>query len=204
MKANYEKFHKKVRATGIAMLCFVGATLIFLIVALGVYQNTSLPLIIGLPLFLSVDMTLLVLCYLLSRKDRDMRNELHNERRLEGASPLFAEIYRDYRASHLESVWDSVMPVGWKLGEVYTAEDKIEMTLTERDAAPDGILCEITLQFGDKEVTAFFDYGNEQDAVTKQLTTELFPDYPSLVIWLGEICRQFADKAASLKTPKNG
>ncbi len=197
-KEKYKKFHKKVRALGIAMLCAMGATLIFLIVGVSIYQYASLPLIVGLPLCLGVDITLVLLCYFMSRKDRDMRNELRSEQRVEGASPLFAEVYRDYQATHLESVWDSVTPIGWRLGEVYTAEDKIELTLLERSADPIS-QCEITLQFGDKEVTVFFDYGDEQDTVTEPLNSDLFPDYPSLVIWLGKVCQQFADKAASIK-----
>lgn len=196
MNEKYKKFHKRVRAVGIAMLLLVGASLVFIIVALAVYSSTSLPLIIGLPIFLSADISMLVLCYLLSRKDRDMRNELATERATEGASPLFAQIYADFCATKLESVWDSVTPNGWRPGDVYRAEDKIELTLLPRaDVTPP---CEITLQFGSKEVTAFFDYGDEQDAVTEQLASSTFPDYASLVIWLGGLCQQFAEKAASL------
>lgn len=198
-KEKYKQFHKKVRAMGIAMLCLMGVTLIFLIVAVSIYDSTQLPLIIGLPIFLSADVTVLLLCYFLSRKDRDLRNELRGEHVIEGASPLFSEIYRDFETTHLESVWDSVTPNGWKLGEVYKAEDKIELTLLPRKAGAISN-CVITLQFGEREVTAFFDYGDEQDAVTEQLVSDKFPDYASLVIWLGNICQQFADKAQSLVT----
>ena len=198
-KEKYKQFHKKVRATGIAMLCLMGVTLIFLIVAVSIYDSTQLPLIIGLPIFLSADVTVLLLCYFLSRKDRDLRNELRGEHVIEGASPLFSEIYRDFETTHLESVWDSVTPNGWKLGEVYKAEDKIELTLLPRKAGAISN-CVITLQFGEREVTAFFDYGDEQDVVTEQLVSDKFPDYASLVIWLSNICQQFADKAQSLVT----
>lgn len=197
-KEKYKQFHKKVRAMGIAMLCLVGATLVFLIVEVSIYDEAALALIIGLPIFLSADVTMLMLCYFLSRKDRDMRNELRSEQRIDGASPLFSEIYRDFETTRLESVWDSVTPNCWKLGEVYKAEDKIELTLVQRNPSHNMSHCEITLQFGERDVTAFFDYGDEQDAVTEQLISDKFPDYASLVIWLGRICQQFADKAQSL------
>ncbi len=181
------------------MLCAMGATLIFVIIALAVYSTTSLPLIVGLPLFLCGDITLLMLCYFMTRKDRDMRNEFRDADLSEGMSPLFAEVTRDYRATHLESVWDSVLPSGWRLREVYKAEDKIEVAMLEKDAAVGREPCEMTIQFGEREVTVYFDYGDDQDTETMELTSSNFPDYPSMVIWLGDICKRYADKALSLK-----
>lgn len=198
-KESYKKFHKKVRAWGIAMLCVVAATLIYLIVGLCVYQSVPLLLIIGLPIWLSADVTLLLLCYFFSKKDRDMRAEFRTEKRAEGASAIFYELYRDFCTTHLESIWDSVTPNGWKLRDVYEVEDKIELVLDEKVSSPHDAPFEMTLQFGETEVTVFFDYGDEEDTVTEQLLSDTFPDYPSFVIWLGNVCQQFADKAADLR-----
>ncbi len=198
-KNDYNKFHKKVKAVGVAMLCAIGVSLIFLAVGLGIYQSEPLLLIAGLPVCLSVDVTMLLLSYFLTKKDRNLRNELRETVSAEGKSPLFAEIERDYRATRLESVWDSVMPNGWRLREVYRAEDKIEIALYEKNPAPGQNPCEITVQFGETDVTVYFDYPNGQETVTKDLTSAEFADFASLVIWLGSICQQYADKAVALK-----
>lgn len=190
-REQYTKFHKKVKALGIAMLCVVGITLILVIVGVALYQSNSLLLIIGLPVCLSLDVTLVFLCYFFARKDRELRTELSVEIKTQGVSDLFAQIYRDFRTNHLESVWDSVTPNGWKFSDVYEAEGCVELVIDKR-VAPSETPQTITVQFDKSQVTVFYDVGEEQQVVTRPLTNSEFADFASLVIWLGKVCQQFA------------
>lgn len=194
-KEQYKKFHKKVRLLGIIMLCAMALTLVYLIVALSLHDEAPLLLLAGLPVFLSVDVSMLLLCYLFSRKDREYRTLLSDKEAVVGAGPLFGEILRDYRDNRLESVWDSVTPNGWKVQDVYDVEDKIELVLTQRAEKP----CEITIQFGKREVTVFFDNGESEEYLSQELISDNFADIGSLVVWLAKVCQDFADKATNAK-----
>lgn len=190
-KKQYQKFHKKVKALGIAMMCVMGATLIYVVVGVAVYSVNALPLIIGLPIFLSLDITLLVMCYLFSRKDKDMRTELSVEDITHGSNDIFSQLYRDFRINHLESVWDSITPNGWKFTDVYEAEDSLELILDKR-VAPGEMPQTITIQFDKAQVIVFYEVGDEQQITSRSLTNGEFADFATLVIWLGEVCEGYA------------